>query len=602
MGRHLSASTNERDALLLFEQLTDSNMPNAERDKLLEAATSEVRCIVLQLQAAADDADLRLSTRFPPAITTIHARPEQIGAYRLIEPIGEGGMGEVWRAERDDGLFEQVVAIKLLGRGIFSEASLAQFADERRILARLRHPHIAQMFDGGVSAEGLPFIIMELIAGEPIDRWVDREHLPLGDRIALFCEAADAVGHAHRNLTVHADIKPSNVVVEAGFGVKLLDFGIARLLDDATLPRQRAFTHAYASPARIDGLPPTPADDIFAMGRLLREIIEKLPGCDADLLAIADKSAAADPDRRYGTTAELVSDLEGWRDHKPVSARVPTKPHAARLFWRRNYLAISIGLAVFAVMSAAMATVTVFWLRAEQARLRAEQRFTETRAMANYMLDEVDPQLGRLPGSLPLRQRLVARAHAYLVDLERDRTAGPDVQMDVAGGYLRLARIYGLDVSGGLGNFPAAHQSLARAAALIRSAALREPDAPRLLRLRGEEHLVSASEVFVVPANADLVHALANMQAAQALFIRYIRAVPNDVEALAGAGDGRQGIQLPPGRQAYPEPHRADNAQRRTSSIHAGATRRARLYLEWRVSDAGRKLRGVGRWSGLSLL
>ena len=531
MGRPLAASLTERNALLLFEQLTDPNIGAAERDGLLARTTVEVRSIVLELEAAACRADGRLSTSYPTANPAMGAKPARIGPYRLVELIGEGGMGEVWRAERDDGLFDQKVAIKLLSRNIFSELALAQFADERRIFARLRHPHVAQMFDGGVSPEGVPYIVMELIAGEPIDCWADRERLPLRGRIALFREAADAVGYAHRNLIVHADIKPSNVAVEAGFGVKLLDFGIARLLDEAASPRQRAFTHAYASPARMEGSPPTTADDMFAMGRLLRELVAKDRACDADLLAVADRAAAPDPDRRYGTMAELKSDLDRWLRHKPVSARAHTRTHAVRLFWRRNRLAASIGATALVAMLITIGVVSTLWVRAEHARLRAEQRFAQTRAMANYMLDEVDPQLGRLPGSLPLRRRLVARAQAYLADLERDRDADPDVQMDVASGYLRLARIYGLDVSGGLGDLPAAYRSLARARALIGSAALRQPSSPRLLWLRGEYDLISATEIFVAPSNVSLTRAFVNLQAAQAVFARYLRASPDDILA-----------------------------------------------------------------------
>ena len=284
----------QREALLLFERLSDLGPESLVRTQLLDEADDDVRALVGALEAA----DRRATDRFATILVgeDVEARkpPAQIGPYRLIELIGAGGMGEVWRAERGDGLFEHAVAIKLLRRTFLSQASFHQFADERRILARLRHPHIAQMFDGGVTEDGVPYIIMELIAGEPITVHAARMELDVAERLSLFRQAAEAVAYAHSQLIVHADVKPSNMVVEDGFGVKLLDFGIARLLDDPGRQRRTAYTAAYASPALLAGEAPAPADDIFAAGKLLSDLVGQDAGADADLKAISLKAAADD--------------------------------------------------------------------------------------------------------------------------------------------------------------------------------------------------------------------------------------------------------------------------------------------------------------------
>jgi serine/threonine protein kinase len=175
--------------------------------------------------------------------------PERIGNYRVVEEIGRGGMGLVYLGARDDGLFDQQVAIKVIRRNILSATTHEQFATERRILARLHHPHIAHLLDGGVSEDGSPYIIMELIKGVPITDYAAAQGLDLAARLGLFRDACEALEYAHRELVVHADVKPSNVVVAEGFGVKLLDFGIARLIGEDGSKAGSAHTPGYSSPS-----------------------------------------------------------------------------------------------------------------------------------------------------------------------------------------------------------------------------------------------------------------------------------------------------------------------------------------------------------------
>ncbi|NJL29640.1 MAG: serine/threonine protein kinase, partial [Thermoanaerobaculia bacterium] len=206
------------------------------------------------------------------------ARGRVFGAYELEEPLGEGGMGSVWLAHRTDGHFEGKAAVKLLSAAFLGPTGVARFRREATILARLKHPHIAQLLDAGVSPAGQPFLVLELIEGEPIDQWCDERSLDLKARLRLFLDVADAIAHAHSNLVVHADLKPSNVMVSKEGRVELLDFGISKLLEGdtrdgapspLTLEVGRAFTPSFAAPEQIAGENVTTATDVYGLGVLL---------------------------------------------------------------------------------------------------------------------------------------------------------------------------------------------------------------------------------------------------------------------------------------------------------------------------------------------
>ncbi len=208
-------------------------------------------------------------------------RDERIGPYRLVEEIGRGGMGSVYLAARADGAFDQRVAVKLLHTGTGAGELLRRFENERRILARLEHPHIARLLDGGAAEDGTPYLVMEYVDGRPIDDHCRRQGLSVGERLELVRTVCDAVHHAHQNLVVHRDLKPSNILVDREGRVKLLDFGIAKVLApdptdvgaDATRTRGAALTPRYASPEQIRGEPVTTASDIYALGVILYELL-----------------------------------------------------------------------------------------------------------------------------------------------------------------------------------------------------------------------------------------------------------------------------------------------------------------------------------------
>jgi len=206
---------------------------------------------------------------------------ELIGPYRLTRSIGSGGMAEVWLAERADGAFEREVALKLPRLALLRPDLAARFGHERDILARLEHPHIARFYDAGVSVDGLPYLAMEYVAGRPLTPWCDERRLTIAERLALYAQVLDAVQFAHANLIIHRDLKPSNILATADGQVRLLDFGIAKLLSDGESAREtrltqfagRALTPDYASPEQIKGEPLTIASDVYSLGVVLYELL-----------------------------------------------------------------------------------------------------------------------------------------------------------------------------------------------------------------------------------------------------------------------------------------------------------------------------------------
>lgn len=317
----------------------------------------------------------------------------RIGAYRLLEVIGQGGMGTVYRAHRDDEAFEKEVAVKVLPPGLGTDHLRDRFQVERQILAGLEHPGISRLIDGGVTSGGTPYLVMELVEGEPIDRYCAKHGLPLDARIDLFLEACEAVEYAHCNLVVHRDLKPDNILVDADGRLRLLDFGIAKVLSPsgpgfgpADLTRRGAslLTPAFASPEQLQGRTVTTASDVYSLGLLLyllltdrrayeltglsaaerEELIchrDPLPPSRAaaeqdelrrarmlrgDLDAIVLTALAKDPADRYGSVSELVEDLERHRAGRPIAARAPTLRYRAGRFLRRNRLLVGAGTTI----------------------------------------------------------------------------------------------------------------------------------------------------------------------------------------------------------------------------------------------------------------
>lgn len=311
----------------------------------------------------------------------------ELGAYTLERSIGQGGMGSVWLARRTDGRFEGYAAVKLLNLALLSPSGQARFKREGSVLARLAHPGIARLLDAGVTPGGQPYLVLERIDGQPIDVFARERALSLGERVRLFLQVLGAVGHAHANLIVHRDIKPSNILVTGDGTVKLLDFGIAKLLDsdlpgertELTVEGAKVLTPEYAAPEQVRGAAITTATDVYSLGVLLYVLVSgrhpTAEGCRSpadtvrallevgparlrvgDLDTILHKALRKEPHERYQTVAELADDLTRYLRHEPVAARGDSIAYRVRKFVRRN----RAGVAAAAFTLAALLAATVF--------------------------------------------------------------------------------------------------------------------------------------------------------------------------------------------------------------------------------------------------
>jgi serine/threonine-protein kinase len=408
------------------------------------------------------------------------ARPEpglRIGPYRTLGVAGRGGMGVVYLAERDDEHFRMRVAIKVLPRGMEGGQAVRRFLDERQILARLQHPSIARLLDGGVTDDGLPYFVMEYVEGTPLDRYADERALGLRERLALFCRVCEAVEYAHHNLVVHRDIKPANVLVTAAGEVKLLDFGIARLAraeaggGDLTATGRRWMTPEFASPEQVRGEPVTTGSDVYALGvvlyRLLagrspyeptgrtphaveRAILEAEPPRPSDTVAgekredarrlrrhlrgdldaIVLRAMRKEPGRRYPSAEALRQDVLRHLDGRPVEARPGTRRYRAGRFVRRHRASVAAaGVLLLSLLGGMGGTL---W----QARAAARQAVRAERVQAFLVgvFDQADPQ-GANGDEVTARQLLDEGARRVQTELRGE----PETRARM---LLLLGRIY----------------------------------------------------------------------------------------------------------------------------------------------------------------
>ncbi len=440
----------ERDALALFDAALDLAEPGREAWLARHCTGNEaLRERVLALLHA-DAASGLLGVEAEPAAEP----PAQIGPYRLEELIGSGGMGSVYKASRNDGLFEQTVAIKFvrpLGGRIAVEAMVDA---ERRTLARLKHPGIARILDGGRTEQGLHYLVMEYVEGLAIDAHVARHALDARARVALLRDVCAAVADAHRNLVLHCDLKPANVLVDDSGRARLIDFGIARLRGvlDPALPH--GFTRGYASPQRLAGEAPTVADDVYALGVMLAELLggqrpenaaalQPTGLLDTELAAVARRACAAAPAERYASAEALADELQRWLDKRPVQAMPPHWRYRAAKLLQRHPWRVAAGAGALAGLLIALSLIATLYLRADAARREAEQRFEQVRSLANYMLGDLNASLEATPGSTAVRRELVERSQHYLDALAQTAGANLELQREVAVGLGRLAEIQG---------------------------------------------------------------------------------------------------------------------------------------------------------------
>ena len=379
----------DRDRWRRMEALLDAalDLPEAERVAFLEHECGDDPSLLSEIRAmltAAETSDSLLDTPAANvAATLLTPAPERVGHYRIERLIGEGGMGTVYLARRDDGEFDHLVALKVVRSGLHLDARVVKrFRDERQILATLSHPGIARLLDGGLTEDNLPYFAMEYVEGLPITRYCEARALTLEQRLPLFVRVCEAVAHAHGKQIVHRDIKPSNILVTEAGDPRLLDFGIAKLLDatpgssDVTRRSERLLTPEYASPEQIRGEPVVVASDVYSLGVLLyelltgrrpfrrsgltpyslqRAVLEEEPRRPSevmeddlqrrrlrgDLDAIVLTAMSKEPARRYQSAAELGADVARHLRGEPVTARRHSRVDQVRRWARRHKVGVS---------------------------------------------------------------------------------------------------------------------------------------------------------------------------------------------------------------------------------------------------------------------
>lgn len=446
----------ERMALLLLDDLLD--VPETGRARWIADRTADGA--VKERLAALLEADRVSSLRTGGAVLGLSGPmplPERIGQYRILGLIGRGGMGAVYRATRDAGDFSHDVAIKVIKPGLLSDVLAHRFRAERQTLASLQHPNIARLYDGGDTADGSPYIVMELIEGDPIDRWADRRNLGEDARLALVETAVRAVSHAHQRLVVHRDITPLNVLVQTGGIVKLIDFGIARPSDQLPLP-------PGASPREAAGT----ATDIAALGRLLARLFPA-PGPELAAMIASCRAQPADPalSHAYPTADALAADIAALRTGHSVWAMRGGEMYRLRKFAVRNKPAVAAASMALVALVGGLVAVSVANAAAQQARADAEARFQQTRGIAKALLFDVYDAVSRVPGATKARETLAKTAIVYLDALADIEGAPADVRAEAGRGFVRLAEVTGGGQAQSLGRYADANTLLARADALL---------------------------------------------------------------------------------------------------------------------------------------
>lgn len=430
----LSLQGSARETYLDELRKEDSDLGAAVADLLNDSRHDDDAFLREPISASA--AELNKSTVDP-------WRGRELGSYRIIERIAAGGMGAVFLAERADDQFEQRVAIKIMTSQLLDDYAIERFKVERQILASLQHPYIAQLLDGGTTAEGLPYLVMEYIEGLPIDVHCDEHALPITERLALFQKTTQAIDFAHRSLIVHRDIKPSNILVTADGTPKLLDFGIAKLLEPTsrqamgakTQVGRQALTLEYASPEQVRAERVTTATDVYSLGVLLYQLLtgqspydfsddsgvsienqilatapekpsskvtgtQQLPESisrtrsstlskiqrrlSGDLDNIVLMALQKDPERRYKTASEFSADIGRYLGNEPVQARGDSWTYKSRKFVVRNARALSI--AVF-VLAGTVGLISYYTLQLTEERDKARQAAAESEQVASFLTD-----------------------------------------------------------------------------------------------------------------------------------------------------------------------------------------------------------------------
>jgi eukaryotic-like serine/threonine-protein kinase len=524
------AAADERSAIL--------NAPDV--DPIIRA---HVERLLRAAEASGDRFEQPAAVALPP-VSDEHAAPtlvgRRVGPFTVRRRIGQGGMGVVYEAARSDAAYEQRVAVKTIWRGVDSAVLLKRFRTERQILAVLEHPNIARLLDGGATEEGTPWLAMEYVDGAPIDVYCDDARLGLDARLDLFRQVCAAVQYAHDHKVVHRDLKPSNVLVTADGTVKLLDFGVAKLVDDPdregtlTGAGLSPFTAAYAAPEQVSGGVITPATDVYALGALLvtllvgrppllfqslamvelMQAIREQPARAPSLLALDGDGAAStgssareaavergftsrehlakalhgeldaialmalrkEPERRYASAAALADDVHRYLRRQQVSARPDTLEYRARTFARRRRPVVLAALASAAVFAAAGGWSWWQGRKADREHEVAAERLREVRTLASALVFDASDRLQDVPGATEARSALMKTA---LVSLDRASTDAPrDAALlrELALAYQRAGDLLGNPTNANLGDMAGATAAYKKAIVAAETAMEIAPD------------------------------------------------------------------------------------------------------------------------------
>lgn len=557
-----------------------------ERSKLLNSIEPGLRPEIESLLEAHDKAGASFLTPTTPQSlfgkTVAVIEDARIGNYRIIERIGEGGMGEVFRAVRDDDQYSKEVAIKLVRSEQNSSFVLGRFRNERQILASLDHPNIARLLDGGTTQDGRPFFAMEFIAGEPIDEYCDSHHLSITERLKLFLQVCSAVQFAHQRLVIHRDIKPANILVNSDGTPKLLDFGIAKILDvdsanqpDRTLTMFRVMTPEYASPEQVKGEPITTATDVYSLGIVLYELLTGLhpyrgqnstaseiaratseiepekpsTAVRKTVVAIAQKPSAngapqelsikrakhlrgdldnivlmalrKESQRRYGSVDQFSEDIRRHLENLPIAARKDTARYRISKFVIRNKAGVAATTAVALILIVAL-IVTL-----QEARI-ARRRFNDVRALANSLIFDVHDSIKDLPGSTPARKLIVDRALQYLNSLAQESSGDLGLQRELATAYERVALVQGHYIQDNLGDTKGSLESYQKALGIREQINAKTADwKDRLALAQAYRHTAEVQRALGYSQNCE-----ANIKRATAISEKLNTTYPDNVDIL----------------------------------------------------------------------
>jgi serine/threonine protein kinase/tetratricopeptide (TPR) repeat protein len=516
----------------IFTQAAEMSV--AEREDFLESAcdSDTLRREVEKMLAfadAEDGEDTFEKNAFEIFTGGNHAKlPEKIGNYKILREIGRGGMGAVYEAVREADNFTQKVALKVIKRGMDTDAILRRFRHEQKILATLEHANIARFLDGGMTDDGLPFYAMEYVEGEFIDDYCRARNLSLNDRLRLFRQVCAAVQYAHQNLVIHRDLKSKNILVTADGEPKLLDFGIATVLtpetahEIGTATQFGMMTPAYASPEQILGKRIGTTSDVYSLGVILYELLtgqkpyridsnsqieiekavlhgeparpssvvlrpsqaeknqtaernkqrtkdegQRTKSLKGDLDNIILKALRKEPAERYASVGQFSEDIRRYLEGLPIVARPHTFSYRATKFIKRNRIGVTAAALVFLSLCAGI-TIAIWQAhRAEQQKILAEKRFNDVRQLANSVVFKYHDAIADLEGSTAVREMLVQDALQYLDTLASDAGSDNELKKELALAYLKLGDAQGKIYAANTGNTEGALASYRKSVALL---------------------------------------------------------------------------------------------------------------------------------------